>query len=130
MKEILLFRKFLLAGGIAALINWIARFILNDLFILSLVNSIFIAHLIGMAVAFYLFKNYVFKSKKNTLLSFRSFLFINIFSLFFIYLTTLLIIKLFLLFSSNIIIIKGLAYGFAIGLTAFTSYYLHKKYTY
>lgn len=130
MKEILLFRKFLLAGGIAALINWIARIILNDLLKLSLAHSIFIAHVFGMVVAFYLFKTHVFKSKKNFLSSSRSFFMVNIFSLIFVYFVTLLLIKLFLFIFSDIFFIKGLSYGLALGLTSITSFYLHKKFTY
>lgn len=130
MKEIELFRKFLLAGGIAALINWIARLILNDFFKLSLVYSIVTAHFIGMVVAFYLFKTHVFKSKKKLLSSSRSFFLVNIFSLIFVYFATLLLIKLFLFIFSDIIFIKGISYGLALGLTSITSFYLHKKFTY
>ena len=130
IQDELIFKKFIFCGAIAAFINWIFRLLFNDFLELNLFYSVLFAHIIGMVIAFFLFKLFVFESKKDTILSIFPFIIVNLFSLLFIYLTTLFLIKIFLLFSSEIILIKGLAYGFAICLTALSSYYLHKKFTY
>ena len=54
------FVKFLIIGGSAALINWIARIIINSWTDFS--TSVIIAYLFGMAFAFTLNKIYVFPS--------------------------------------------------------------------
>ncbi len=130
MMKLSIFIKFLICGFIAASINWTARLMLNDFFYINLIFSIVIAHILGMFIAFILFKTHVFKSKKNFLSSSRSFFMVNIFSLIFVYFVTLLLIKLFLFIFSDIFFIKGLSYGLALGLTSITSFYLHKKFTY
>jgi putative flippase GtrA len=52
------FVKFVLAGGVALLMNWIAR-ILFDIWT-SYSVAIFAAYAVGMATAFVLFRKYVF----------------------------------------------------------------------
>jgi putative flippase GtrA len=52
------FGRFLLAGGIAALIHWLSRFLFN--MFMSYAVAIVAAYAVGMAVAFVLNKHYVF----------------------------------------------------------------------
>jgi putative flippase GtrA len=130
MKEGAIFKKFIFCGSVAAFANWSFRLIFNDFLKLNLFYSVLIAHFIGMIIAFFLFKLFVFNTKKDIISSIFPFIIVNVFSLFFIYFATIFLIKIFLLFFSEIILIKGIAYGFAIGLTTLTSYYLHKKFTY
>ena len=52
------FSRFLIAGGIAALANFLSRIGLN--FVINYRLAVFLAYLIGMVVAYNLMKNYVF----------------------------------------------------------------------
>jgi putative flippase GtrA len=52
------FGRFLLAGGLAAIVNWLSRFLFN--LIMSYAAAIAAAFALGMAVAFVLNKRYVF----------------------------------------------------------------------
>jgi putative flippase GtrA len=52
------FGRFLLAGGMAAIVNWLSRFVFN--LVMSYGAAIVAAYAIGMAVAFVLNKRYVF----------------------------------------------------------------------
>src|SRR5262249_56828281 len=52
------FGRFLLAGGLAALVNWLSRFVFN--LVMSYAAAIVAAFALGMAVAFVLNKRFVF----------------------------------------------------------------------
>jgi putative flippase GtrA len=52
------FGRFLLAGGFAAIVNWLSRFAFN--LVMSYALAIVAAYALGMAVAFMLNKYYVF----------------------------------------------------------------------
>jgi len=52
------FGRFLLAGGLAAIVNWLSRFLFN--LFMSYAAAIVAAYALGMAVAFVLNKRYVF----------------------------------------------------------------------
>jgi len=52
------FGRFLLAGGLAALANWLSRFFFN--LVMSYAAAVVAAYAVGMAVAFLLNKRYVF----------------------------------------------------------------------
>jgi putative flippase GtrA len=65
------FAWFLLAGGIAALANWLSRFIFN--LFMSYAAAIVAAYALGMAVAFVLNKRYVFPYSRRTLAAEMSF---------------------------------------------------------
>lgn len=70
------FTLFIIAGGIAAVVNFIARIIFNQYFDFS--KSVLLAYLIGMATAFILTKIFVFnKSKIKLWQSAMLFIFIN-----------------------------------------------------
>ena len=56
--SILRFVKFLAAGGFAAFVNLLSRYLLTP--VLAFKTSIVVAYLLGMAVAFVLFRTFVF----------------------------------------------------------------------
>lgn len=65
------FGRFLLAGGLAALANWLSRFGFN--LIMSYGEAIVAAYAVGMAVAFALNKRYVFPYSRRPLAAEMSF---------------------------------------------------------
>jgi putative flippase GtrA len=58
------FGRFLLAGGLAALVNWLSRFVFN--LVMSYAAAIVAAYALGMAVAFVLNKRFVFPFSQRT----------------------------------------------------------------
>lgn len=58
------FLQFLFAGGIAALVNFFSRIILNQFFSFS--TSIIIAYILGMITAYLLMRFLVFKSSSTS----------------------------------------------------------------
>jgi putative flippase GtrA len=65
------FGWFLLAGGIAALANWLSRFLFN--LFMSYAAAVAAAYALGMAVAFALNKRYVFPYSRRPLAAEMSF---------------------------------------------------------
>ncbi|MDX1284604.1 MAG: GtrA family protein [Draconibacterium sp.] len=59
------FAAFLVAGGIAAIANFISRIIFNNW--LSFSTSILLAYLVGMVTAFILTKLFVFKNAQSSI---------------------------------------------------------------
>lgn len=71
------FYTFLLAGGIAALINFTSRIFLSYLFIYAI--AVTLAYLIGMLIAFFLCKVFVFEeSDQSTIKQFNYFTLVNV----------------------------------------------------
>jgi len=123
-KEKLLF---LACGGFAAFVNFLSR-ILFSLF-LDLYISIIFAYILGMITAYYLFKNFVFVSLQgNKGGSPLSFVFVNVIALLQIYLVTVLSKDIFYKFFDNEYLY--LAHGLAILTSVFSSYWLHKNFTF
>jgi putative flippase GtrA len=58
------FGRFLLAGGTAAIVNWLSRFVFN--LFMSYALAIVAAYALGMAAAFVLNKRYVFSYSRRT----------------------------------------------------------------
>lgn len=65
------FGWFLLAGGFAALANWLSRFLFN--LFMSYAAAVAVAYALGMAVAFALNKRYVFPYSRRPLAAEMSF---------------------------------------------------------
>ncbi|MBB3972884.1 GtrA family protein [Hansschlegelia beijingensis] len=55
--------RFLLAGGFAALVNWAARFPLNE--VMPFGAAVIVAYAIGMAVGFFLYRFFVFEAQQG-----------------------------------------------------------------
>jgi len=124
------FINFLFCGFIAAVVNWISRLLFNDFLFINLSLSIIFAHVLGMLVAFLLFRIIVFKSNKNLLHSISSFTIVNISSLILIYFMTILFITILSFSNFDILYIKGISHALAISLTSITSYVLYIKFTF
>ena len=59
------FARFVLAGGLAAIANWVSRFVFN--LVMSYPAATVAAYAVGMAVAFVLNKRYVFPYSRRPL---------------------------------------------------------------
>ena len=118
---------FLICGGFAALANFFSR-IFFSLF-LQLPLAILFSFLVGLTCGYFLFNNYVFKSKKvKNMRSPFIFLFVNIIALLQIYLLTIGLSKFFYeTFSSEYV---ALAHGISIITSVFMSYFCHKNFTF
>jgi putative flippase GtrA len=73
------FAQFLLVGGVAALVNFIARILINQL--VSFAIAVVLAYLVGMLTAFVLSKLYVFeRSGRHHWHELRDFTIVNVFA--------------------------------------------------
>jgi putative flippase GtrA len=73
------FAQFLLVGGVAALVNFLARIVINQFVSFSL--AVVLAYVVGMLTAFVLSKMYVFeKSGRHHLHELRDFTIVNLFA--------------------------------------------------
>jgi putative flippase GtrA len=123
-KEKLLF---LACGGFAAIVNFLSRILFSSF--LDLYISIIFAYILGMITAYYLFKNFVFVSLQgNKDGSPLSFVIVNVIALLQIYLVTVLSKDIFYKFFDNEYLY--LAHGLAILTSVFSSYWLHKNFTF
>ena len=74
------FLQFLFVGGIAATVNFFSRIGFNEFFSYRL--SIILAYIVGMIIAFTLFKYYVFeKSGRHYIEEVKKFILVNLFSI-------------------------------------------------
>lgn len=124
------FYFFLICGFVASFVNFVSRIYLNQFILISLNLSIIFSHLLGMIIAFVLFKFFVFESTKKISKSLFYFILVNFLSLLIIFISTYISIKIFeyFLFINDLII--TFSHGIALIITAFTSFFLHKKFTY
>ena len=119
------FLQFLLAGGIAALVNFFSRIILNQYFSFS--TSIIIAYILGMITAFLLMRFFVFKSSSTSFQkSSTYFLVVNLLALLQTWLISLFLFyailpKLDIFFYS-----KEISHAIGVLFPVITSYYGHK----
>lgn len=73
------FVRFMLTGGIAAIVNLISRFLLN--FLMSFASAVAVAYLIGMITAYVLGRRYVFeRSGRGVAGEFWRFTLVNLFA--------------------------------------------------
>ena len=123
-KEKLLF---LASGGFAAFVNFSSRILFSTFF--DLYISITFAYILGMITAYCLFKNFVFVSHKgNKEGSPPIFLIVNVIALIQIYIVTILLKDSFYKYFDNEHLY--VAHGLAILSSVFTSYWLHKNFTF
>lgn len=126
--QFLEFLKFLLAGGFAALVNVISRFVV-DLFTPFEV-AVFMAHVIGMVVAFILFKQAVFTSTNGwRSMSFR-FTVVNIFGVLITVFVSSITARSILDTILSGPVLYFVAHVIGVSVTAVTSYVGHKFYTF
>jgi putative flippase GtrA len=78
------FLKFLLTGGIAALVNLLSRYALN--LIVSFEIAVIVAYLLGMATAYLLARRFVFEASGRSVASeVRRFVLVNLVALGFVW---------------------------------------------
>lgn len=119
------FYRFVFTGGIAALVNFTSRIILNLYFTYS--TSIVIAYLFGMLTAFILSKKYVFKPSSHfVLMSFFYFSVVNILAVLQTWLLAMSFNYHILPYFGIISYTRELSHMVGIVIPVFTSYYGHK----
>lgn len=123
--------RFLLAGGLAAAINWIARMALS--FVLPLEAAILIAYGIGMLVGFFLYRHFVFRRATGSIRQqVMLFLGVNALGALLVLAATLGLKTLIGLVAPGLtpFIIETLAHGLAIGIGAVSNYLGHRALTF
>ncbi|MGH8497583.1 MAG: GtrA family protein [Methylococcales bacterium] len=119
------FLRFLLVGGAAAVINWLARFFLSHYFIFS--YAVVIAYFIGIATAFALNRAFVFPlSGKPMAIQVSYFIGVNLAFLPIVWAAAIILAQWVL---PNLGIHRydeGIAHGIAITLPVFGAFLLHK----
>ena len=119
------FFQFLFVGGIAAAVNFIGRIGFNQFF--SYRVSIILAYLVGMIVAFTLFKIYVFeKSNRHYIDQVKGFVIVNIFGIIQVWLISIALAEYFFPYISFLFYPNELAHFIALGVPAISSYFGHK----
>jgi putative flippase GtrA len=78
------FLKFLVTGGIAALVNLLSRYVLNH--VMSFEAAVVVAYLLGMATAYLLARRFVFDASGRSVASeVRRFVLVNLVALGFVW---------------------------------------------
>lgn len=123
--------RFLLAGGLAAAINWLARIALSV--VLPLEMAIVVAYAIGMLVGFFLYRHFVFRSLESALgRQVAVFLVVNAFGAMVVLAATFALMALIEGAMPTLApsMIAALAHGFAIGIGAISNYAGHRALTF
>jgi len=125
------FSRFLLAGGTAAVVNYISRAILGNY--MSFSASIVVAYFLGMTTAFILFRFCVFSTPKQPLKLSKQipyFFLVNGFAIVQILIVSILVEKYALQSVANLFIRQEIAHFMGLLLPAISSFYGHKYLTY
>ena len=123
------FLLFVFTGGIAALVNFVSRIVLNDWLGFSV--AVIVAYMIGMITAFYLAKYFVFNFKaKSNLVSATRFVLVNMFAVAQTW-TVSYMLAYYLLPKLSIISYRyEIAHGIGVAVPVFTSYLGHKYWSF
>ena len=123
------FFQFLFVGGIAAGINFISRIGFNEFF--SYRISIVLAYIIGMIVAFTLFKHYVFeKSKLHYSQEIKNFTIVNIFGIIQVWVISVGLAEYLFPSISFTFYPNEVAHFIGLGVPAISSYFGHKYFSF
>lgn len=123
------FMQFLLVGGIAALVNFLARIAINEF--LSFRVSVFLAYIVGMLTAFVLSKLYVFEqSGRHHLHELRDFTLINILAVIQVWLISVGLAEYLFPALGYTFFAPELAHLVGLAVPAITSYYGHKYFSF
>jgi putative flippase GtrA len=118
------FATFVLVGGTAAFFNWASRLIFSFWF--SFQVSVVLAYMIGMTLAFYLNRIYVFnRSDRPIARQARDFIFTNIVFLPVVLCSSVLLEKMLRSVGINLYT-EAIAHGFSVALPAVLSFLLYK----
>ncbi len=123
------FLRFLFAGGIALIVNFLSRIIFNLWFDFSV--SVNLAFILGMATAFFLKKQYVFSGgRQPELHSIGFFILVNIIGLAQTLAVTMALLHYVLPYLGIVKMTHEIAHAIGIMAPIFTSYIGHKKYSF
>lgn len=121
--------RFLLAGGIAAGVNWLVRFPLSV--IVPFLPAVLIAAGIGMLVGFITYREFVFpRSPRPILLQLRDFVGVNLVALLAVTALSVLLLGLMSLLTSSVVLAEAVAHGLAIAMGAVLNYLGHSMITF
>jgi len=117
--------RFLLLGGLAAAINWLARFPLS--LVLPFPAAVFVAYLIGMSAGFTLYRAYVFlNSRQPVPLQVILFLIVNALGAVVVMAVSLTLLDHLLPAIGWSVLPEAVAHGTAIGVGAVAIFFGHK----
>ena len=117
---------FLFTGGIAALVNFVSRIILN--LWISFEASVVIAYIIGMVVAYLLFRKIVFKKDVPIIKSSIKFVIVNIVGIILTYYVS--VYMYFILKNYDIMFVKEISHFVGISVPAISSFIGHKYFSF
>lgn len=121
--------RFLLLGGTAAAINWLARFPLS--LVLPLSWAVLVAYMIGMSAGFVLYRSYVFQnSSRRGTQQIVDFVAVNALSAVLVLGLTWLFLSMMPSEAAPVELREGLAHGLAIGCGAVSNFFGHKLLTF
>ena len=125
-KELL---RFLFAGGIAAIVNFLSRVIFNLWFDFSV--SVYLAYIAGMLTAFFLKKQFVFaKSRQPISHSIVFFILVNLVAFLQTFAVTMALLHYVLPYFSVIIMTHEISHAVGILAPVITSYIGHKRWSF
>lgn len=123
------FLQFLVVGGIAAGVNFVSRIGFSELF--SYRISIILAYIVGMIIAFTLFKHYVFeKTDRHYMEEVKGFIIVNIFGVFQVFIISVGLAEYFFPYISLELYPNEIAHFIALGVPAISSYFGHKYFSF
>lgn len=121
--------RFLLLGGTAAAVNWIARFPLST--ILPMGAAVILAYMIGMCAGFTLYRKYVFPGSTRRLVEqTMTFIGVNLVGAVVVLGLTTLFLQMLAPAPWPSVAREGLAHGIAIGIGAVINFIGHKQLTF
>jgi putative flippase GtrA len=124
------FTRFVVLGGCAAAANWLSRFPLE--YFMSFSVSIVLAYIVGMVIAFTLFKRYVFPSSSRPLADqAKFFVLVNIAGVIQVWGVSMVLVS-YLFPAIGFVgpLVEPIAHGIAIGIPTISSYFGHKFLTF
>lgn len=129
MKDVPQIVRFLLLGGFAAAVNWLARFPLSV--VLPFHLAVLVAYVIGMSVGFTLYRRYVFPGSTRPLVEQSAiFLGVNLLGAVVVLGLTWAFLAMMPHHDWPLVIKEGLAHGLAIGVGAAVNFVGHKTLTF
>jgi putative flippase GtrA len=124
------FLRFLALGGFAAAVNWLSRFPLQR--VMTFAEAVALAYVIGMVVAFVLFRLYVFPASPQPLdRQIRFFVLVNIAGIMQVWAVSMaLVYYLFPAVGFVGTLSEPIGHGIAIGVPTISSYFGHRYLTF
>lgn len=129
LKDLSQIIRFLLLGGFAAAVNWLARFPLSVFLPFDL--AVIVAYVIGMSIGFTLYRRYVFPGSTRPLVE-QSLIFlgINLLGALVVLGLTRLFLPLMAQTGWPLAVREAVAHGAAIGVGAIVNFFGHKTLTF